>query len=321
MRRAVLILTVTAAAMLWASTALAQTVPQGNLDANCQADPTRVSLFNRDQRAAQTFTPLNSGKLTSAQVLVSHGPSDGPGDYVLKIATVDTSGVPTTNVPASATIPKSSIPFGEQTITANFPADSAAQVVAGQTYALIVQRGNNDTLLAMPERADNPCSGGSVYWSTAGGPFWQIDGSRDFIFATYVTPPPDAQAPRVTRDFKPTGTGVARDINVIAAFSEEMNRNTLTETTFKLFKVVRNADGSTTLQRITNVRVTPSGDGFSAKRDPYPSQPSKLLAANTRYRAVVTPGAEDVAGNGLDQDPSKEGNQRKVWSFTTGGSL
>jgi hypothetical protein len=43
MRRAALILTVTEAAMLWASTALAQTAPEGNLEANCQADWTRVA--------------------------------------------------------------------------------------------------------------------------------------------------------------------------------------------------------------------------------------------------------------------------------------
>ncbi len=67
--------------------------------------------------------------------------------------------------------------------------------------------------------------------------------------------------------------------------------------------------------------MTPSGDGFSAKLGPYPLEPSKLLAADTRYKAIVTTGAKDVAGNGLHQDPSKEANQRKAWSFTTGSSL
>ena len=76
-----------------------------------------------------------------------------------------------------------------------------------------------------------------------------------------------------------------------------MNQSTLTESTFKLYKVIRNSDGSTTLQQITDVGVTPSGDGFSVKLDPYPLEPSKLLAANTRYKVVITTGAKDVAGD------------------------
>ncbi len=185
-----LLLVATVATTLCTTAALAQTAPQGNLDASCQVSANQASRFNRDQQAAQTFTAANSGKLTSAQVQVDKDAAEGSGDYVLKIATVDSSGVPTASVLASATIPNSSVPLGQQTLTANFPLDSAPQVVAGQQYALIVQRGNNDTLLTLYERGDNPCPGGSHYWSTAGGPFIQIDGNRDLIYATYVTPPP-----------------------------------------------------------------------------------------------------------------------------------
>ena len=54
--------------------------------------------------------------------------------------------------------------------------------------------------------------------------------------------------------------------------------------------------------------------------DPYPSDPSRLLAANTKYKVVITPGVEYKAGNPLDQNLSKPGNQDKVWTFTTGSS-
>jgi Bacterial Ig-like domain len=47
--------------------------------------------------------------------------------------------------------------------------------------------------------------------------------------------------------------------------------------------------------------------------------PNKRLAAGTKYRAVVTIGAEDLAGNALDQNPTKAGNQQKSWTFTTKG--
>jgi hypothetical protein len=32
--------------------------------------------------------------------------------------------------------------------------------------------------------------------------------------------------------------------------------------------------------------------------------------------ATVTTGTKDLAGNALDQDPAKTGNQAKLWSFT-----
>jgi hypothetical protein len=45
--------------------------------------------------------------------------------------------------------------------------------------------------------------------------------------------------------------------------------------------------------------------------------PKRSLAANTKYRAIVTRGVEDLAGNRLDQDPATTGTQRKNWTFTT----
>ena len=52
-----------------------------------------------------------------------------------------------------------------------------------------MQRDNNDTFLDLPYWTDDPRSGGSVYWSTGGAPFWQSDGNRDFVFVTHVTSP------------------------------------------------------------------------------------------------------------------------------------
>ncbi len=43
----------------------------------------------------------------------------------------------------------------------------------------------------------------------------------------------------------------------------------------------------------------------------------KRLAAGTRYKAVVTTGARDLAGNALDQDPTTAGDQQKSWTFIT----
>jgi hypothetical protein len=41
-----------------------------------------------------------------------------------------------------------------------------------------------------------------------------------------------------------------------------------------------------------------------------------LLLTNTKYKAVVTIGAKDLAGNRLDQKPDVAGAQQKGWFFT-----
>jgi hypothetical protein len=41
-----------------------------------------------------------------------------------------------------------------------------------------------------------------------------------------------------------------------------------------------------------------------------------VLRSGVTYKAVVTTGAKDVAGNPLDQNPTAAGLQQKVWLFT-----
>jgi hypothetical protein len=92
-----------------------------------------------------------------------------------------------------------------------------------------------------------------------------------------------------------------------------MDHTTLTRATFKLLKV--NSDGST--PRVTNVTVTPGSDGLKATLNPF-GMTSVLLSDNTRYKAVVTTEATDLAGNPLDQNTTKTGPQTKQWFFTVG---
>ena len=109
----------------------------------------------------------------------------------------------------------------------------------------------------------------------------------------------------------PTGTGIGRGTNVVATFSEKMDPASITKSTFQLFRVT-----STGTTQVTNVTVTPSSDGLKATLNPFGTSTS-LLAANTKYRAIVSTRVEDLAGNRLDQDPTTTGNQRKNWTFTT----
>ena len=131
-----------------------------------------------------------------------------------------------------------------------------------------------------------------------------------------TTPPPpttDTTSPKVTST-SPTAntTGVARSANLTATFSERMISSSINPTTFKLLKV--NADGSTT--QVTNVSVSLSTDGLKATLNPF-GNTTILLARGTKYKAVVSTGAKDVAGNRLDQISSTTSLDQKTWSFTT----
>jgi len=94
-------------------------------------------------------------------------------------------------------------------------------------------------------------------------------------------------------------TGIDQTANVIANFSEEMKASTIITpaTTFKLVKL--NSDGTT-----TKVTATVSYDAATKKAT---LDPSSNLSSGT-YKATVTTGAQDLAGNALDQKPNIAGN-------------
>ncbi len=129
----------------------------------------------------------------------------------------------------------------------------------------------------------------------------------------------DTTSPKVSRVVPTEGaTGVALKTDVLATFSQRMDKSTLKKSTFKLYKLVKNSDGTTAAKQITNVTVTPSSDGLKATLNPFGTSDGQL-AKNARYKVVVSTGALDVFGNRLDQKPSASGYQPKVWYFKTRG--
>jgi hypothetical protein len=124
----------------------------------------------------------------------------------------------------------------------------------------------------------------------------------------------DKTAPEVSA-VTPTGTGIGRGTNVVATFSERMDPASITDSTFKLFRCTSPTSCTT---RVTNAILSKSTDGLRATINPYGTS-TTLLAANTKYKVVVTTGTQDLAGNALDQDPMTAGNQQKSWTFTTKG--
>jgi secreted trypsin-like serine protease len=123
----------------------------------------------------------------------------------------------------------------------------------------------------------------------------------------------DVTSPRV-KTATPTGTGVDRDGNVKAVFTEKMRTATLSDSTFKLFR--EGNDGSWV--RVNDVAVRPSTDGKNAVLNPF-GRSAGRLAPRTKYKAIVTTDALDLARNALDQNRTRNGNQPKVWFFKTGG--
>jgi Bacterial Ig-like domain/Thrombospondin type 3 repeat len=114
----------------------------------------------------------------------------------------------------------------------------------------------------------------------------------------------DTTAPKVISTVpKANATEPAPTANLRATFSEEMDSNTINATTFKLFK-----KGSTTQ---IAAAVSYNADLDTAKLDP-----DRDLTRRVTYKAVVTTGAEDRAGNQLDQNTTTTGLQQKVWYFT-----
>ena len=108
----------------------------------------------------------------------------------------------------------------------------------------------------------------------------------------------DTIAPKVVSVVpKANATTVAPTTNVTATFSEEMMASSINGTTFKLFK-----KGST-----TKLSATVS---YSASTDTATLDPTNSLRSGVTYKAVVTTGAKDVAGNPL--------TQQYRWFFTVG---
>jgi probable HAF family extracellular repeat protein len=141
----------------------------------------------------------------------------------------------------------------------------------------------------------------------------RMDGQGQQHVLLLEPPGADTTAPTAQEGGPTNGaTRVSRTTDVVATFSEQMDKTTLTSATFKLYKVTTKGTA-----QITDVTVTPSADGLTAKLNPYGNK-ATLLDKSSTYQAVVTTSATDLAGNALDQSLSAKGNQPLKWSFETG---
>ena len=127
---------------------------------------------------------------------------------------------------------------------------------------------------------------------------------REDTFTLKLSAPRDTQAPKVSSTSPASNaTGVAPGANITATFSEAMVTNSINNTTFKLSKA-----GTTTV-----IEAAVSYDPTTKKAT---LNPAANLRRGAKYKAVVTTGATDLAGNKLDQNRSQSGLQQKSWTFT-----
>jgi len=130
----------------------------------------------------------------------------------------------------------------------------------------------------------------------------------DWADTTADTTPPKVKSTSPASN----ATMIDPGVNVTAAFSEAMDASptatdgdpsTITGTTFKLMKAgTTTAIGAVVSYNATSNKVT--------------LNPNANLQLGTKYKAVVTTGAQDLAGNRLDQNPTTAGLQQKAWTFT-----
>jgi hypothetical protein len=128
----------------------------------------------------------------------------------------------------------------------------------------------------------------------------------------------DTTAPRVASVDPANGArGVPRGTDVEVSFSEAVHPCSIQAPTFKLAKWNKQ---KRTWQWVSAGLSTQPGEAGcvfdpppteTATLDPYPSDPSRLLAKDARYMAVVTSEVMDPAGDFLAED--------HVWYFRTKG--
>jgi Tol biopolymer transport system component len=187
-----------------------------------------------------------------------------------------------------------------------------------------VEGGQSD-IYAMPAPATLPPPTGESGSTTT---MEQGEGVMAFAETTLVRPlttdglssepdwadtPADTTQPKVMSTSPANGAKrIAPGVNVTATFTEAMDASptatdgdpsTITGTTFKLMK----AGTTTAIGAVVSYNATSNKATLN---------PNANLQLGTKYKAVVTTGAQDLAGNRLDQNPTTAGLQQKAWTFT-----
>ena len=115
----------------------------------------------------------------------------------------------------------------------------------------------------------------------------------------------DTLAPKVRSVSPLNGSkNASRSANLAAVFSDDMDADTVAGT-----------PASFVLKKAGSTKAVSAVVTYSATTRTATLNPSANLARGATYTAKITSGAEDKAGNPLDQEPAVSGNQAMTWKF------
>jgi hypothetical protein len=212
--------------------------------------------------------------------------------WSLQITTVDVPGAPIISTPTNGLDSN-----GDFIVAGSAQAGSTVKVYEGTTLLSQTTASATGTwALALLDQAH----GVHAYTATATDGFGNVSAP-----SAVKTVAVDTVHPRVLRTKPAAGADdVRRGRNVRAFFSEPVRPVTIVGANVKLVRV---ATGATVRARLR----------YDADTKSVIINPRNDLAADARYKVVVGTGVRDLAGNRLDQNTARSGNQPKVWRFTT----
>lgn len=290
--------------------------PDGTLDTTFSGDSIQTTGFGDDDAQAEAMALQPDGRIALAGTVFL----GGDGDFALVRYNPDGSLDTTFGTDGRVTIPigpgrdtATAITLqGEKIVVAGF-AQESADPGADNDFAVARYNANGslDTTFSGDGFQTTDFFGSSDRaFAVVIGPDSRItvagsaqngQGNADFAIARYIG---DATPPRATKVVPAeNSTGIAPGTNVIASFSEKMRPGTINANTVKLFKA------GTTIAMAAAV-------SYDAATRRATLNPDANLQRGTKYKAVVTTGVRDLAGNRLDQNATVAGNQSKAWFFT-----
>jgi hypothetical protein len=300
----VLVLVLALSVGLSASTTLtrpADALPSEDIfDAHCDLSSTASAILNY-KKYAESFTAGHTGGLTRGFVETYNVMNKG-SVYTVEIWNADLFGIPTGTAPLASTVvynPGSGYAF-------EYPVfSSPARVRAGNNYAVVVTV-EETAYNGVTVSPGNICAGTFSLNQNGTGAFTADSSSRDMTFAVFIdATPPTVRALRAT---SMNSSGLARRrTSFKITFSDDMKPGTIDTGTIRLYRL--HSEGSKSqVQGGTTVRCVADGaSGTQCKTallNPFGTS-AKKLEPDSKYRIIVTRGAQDSAGNALRKSFSK----------------
>ena len=255
-----------------------------------------------------TLIPADSGWTISSATAINNdgqiaanGYQDGGGTHALLLTPTSDNPPPAdTEAPSAPTItsPQNNTYYtdGSFSVSGSAEASSTVELLEGTTSKGATKADSSSGAWSID--LSGVSDGVHTYSAKATDAAGNTSSASNSVTVTVGTVPVDTTAPTVDSVFPKDGArGVDPTTDVTVTFTEDMLASSINGTTFKLFK-----KGSTTKLAAS---VSYNSTNHTAMLDL-----SNSLRSGATYKAVVTTGAKDLAGNSLAQ--------QKSWFFKVG---